>query len=152
MSVEVSTPEAVAKAKMYCSDIEFASQLCGEIAVAEKSNTALSVSLLEAQKMLGRIVIHNSTLRDVLPDHQPTFPLHRALIRFDLPLQRLTRHFLVAKKWKQRFHILRGNLLYYSNKKDGKSDTLEAALSFVQSNPRADMHYCMDLSGLQRFV
>jgi len=80
-------------------------------------------------------------------ERQPAWPLHEALLRFDLPLQRLTTHFLLAKKWKSRFHVLRGRRLYYSDGKKGLADSHEGALAFVRSNPAPDGHYCIDLKG-----
>ena len=82
-----------------------------------------------------------------LLNRQPAWPLHEALLRFDLPLQRLTTHFLVTKKWKPRFHVLRGRRLYYSDGKKGLADLHEGALAFVRSNPAPDGHYCIELKG-----
>ena len=148
ISVQTATPDAFAQAKAYYKDVEFASQLCGEFAAAESSNHALSMPLAEAHKMLGRIVEHNPLLKSSPPDRQPAWPLHDALIRFDLPLQRLTTQFLVTKKWFPRFFVLRGNRLYYSNGKKGHPDSLEGSLAFMRSNPAPDGHYCMDLKGV----
>ena len=127
--------------------MEFASQLCAEFAAAESSNPALSVPLAEAHKMLHRIVEHNALLKSSPPDRQPAWPLHDALIRFDLPLQRLTTQFLVTKKWKSRFHVLRGSRLWYSDGKKGEADSHEGALAFMRSNPAPDGRYCIDLKG-----
>jgi hypothetical protein len=74
--------------------------------------------------------------------------MHEALLRFDLPLQRMTTQFLVTKKWKSRFHLLRGSRLWYSDGKKGEADSHEGALAFMRSNPAPDGHYCMDLKGV----
>jgi hypothetical protein len=42
ISSDVVEPEAVGRAQLYYSDIEFASQLCIEFAAAESSNSELS--------------------------------------------------------------------------------------------------------------
>jgi len=81
-------------------------------------------------------------------DRQPAWPMHEALLRFDLPLQRMTTQFLVTKKWKLRFHLLRGSRLWYSDGKKGEADSHEGALAFMRSNPAPDGHYCMDLKGV----
>ena len=81
-------------------------------------------------------------------DRQPAWPLHEALLRFDLPLQRLTTQFLVTKKWFPRFFVLRGSRLYYSMGEKGHPDSLEGSLAFMRSNPAPDGHYCMDLKGV----
>jgi hypothetical protein len=151
ISVQTATPDAFAQAKAYYNDVEFASQLCSEFAAAESSNHALSMPLAEAHKMLGRIVEHNPLLKSSPPDRQPAWPLHDALIRFDLPLQRMTTQFLVTKKWKSRFHLLRGSRLWYSDGKKGEADSHEGALAFMRSNPAPDGHYCMDLKGVCAF-
>jgi ribosomal protein L13E len=148
ISVQTATPDAFAQAKAYYNDVEFASQLCAEFAAAESSNPALSVPLAEAHKMLGRIVEHNPLLKSSTPDRQPAWPLHDALIRFDLPLQRWTTQFLVTKKWFPRFFVLRGSRLYYSKGEKSEADSHEGALAFMRSNPAPDGHYCMDLKGV----
>ena len=94
----------------------------------------------ECQFFACELCVHTSA------DRQPAWPLHEVLIRFDLPLQRLTTQFLVSKKWKPRFHILRGSRLYYCNGKKGYSDSHEGVLAFVRSNPAPDGQYCMDLN------
>jgi hypothetical protein len=94
--------------------------------------------------MLRRIVEHNPLLESSPPNRQPAWPLHDALIRFDLPLQRWTTHFLVTKKWFPHFFVLRGSRLYYSK----GEDSLEGSLAFMRSKPAPDGHYCMDLMGV----
>ncbi len=148
ISVHTATPEALAQAKAHYKDVEFASQLCAEFAAAESSNHALSVHLAEAHKMLGRIVEHNPLLKSSTPDRQPAWPLHDALIRFDLSLQRLTTKFLVTKKWFPRMFVLRRSRLYYSKGLKGQADSHEGSLAFMRSNPAPDGHYCMDLKGV----
>ena len=147
ISVQIAAPQALARAKAYYSDVEFAMQLCCEFAAAESSNPALSAPLAEAHQMLERIVVHNALLQSSPPDRQPAWPLHEALLRFDLPLQRLTTHFLMTKKWFQRFYVLRGKRLYYSDGNKEHADSHEGALAFVRSNPAPDGRYCIDLKG-----
>jgi ribosomal protein L13E len=152
ISVQTATPDAFAQAKAYYNDVEFASQLCGEFAAAESSNHALSMPLAEAHKMLGRIVEHNPLLKSSPPDRLPAWPLHNALIRFDLPLQRLTTQFLVTKKWFPRFFVLRRSRLYYSKGEKGYPDSLEGSLAFMRSNPAPDGRYCIDLQGMRALL
>ena len=132
----------------YYSDVAFASQLCSEFAHAE-SNLELSAALAQAHTALQLILAHNTADPPTPPsDRQPAWPLHDALIRFDVPLHRLTTHFLLAQKWKPRFVILRGSRLYYSNGKNGNAaDSHEGALAFLRSNPDIDGHYCVSLKG-----
>ena len=148
ISVQTATPDAFAQAKAYYNDVEFASQLCAEFSAAESSNLALSAPLAEAHKMLGRIVEHNPLLKSSPPDRQPAWPMHDALIRFDLPLQRLTTQFLVTKKWFPRDFSLRSSRLYHCDGKNGHPDTAQGTLAFMRSNPAPDGHYCMDLKGV----
>jgi len=150
ISVQTATPDALAQAKAYYNYIEFASQLCAEFAAAESSNPAVSVPLAEAHKILGRIVEHNPLLKSSPPDRQPAWPLHDALIRFDLPLQRYTTQFRVTKKWIPRCFVLRSSRLYYRYLKaeNGQDDSLEGSLAFMRSNPAPDGKFCMDLKGV----
>ena len=80
---------------------------------------------------------------------QPAWPRNEALLRFDLPLQRLTTHFLVFKKWFPRNMLLRGSRLYYSDGKNGHPDTAAGSLAFMRSNPASDGRYCVDLHGIR---
>ena len=91
-------PEARALAKLIYTDVEFASQLCSEFAAAESSNPVLSAHLSKAHDALQLIVEHNAHLKSSPSERQPAWPRHEALIRFDLPLHRLTTHLLVSKK------------------------------------------------------
>jgi hypothetical protein len=75
------------------------------------------------------------------------WPKHKALIRFDLLLQRLTTHFVFSKKWFPRFFCMRGRRLYYSNGRNGHPDTRDGTLAFMQSRPAFDGRYCVDLMG-----
>jgi hypothetical protein len=146
VSVETATPEALDQAKSYYCDVEFAAQLCVEFAAAE-SNPNMKSHLIEAHKMLELIVAHNALLKSSPLVRQPAWPLHEALIRFDMSLQRLTTQYLVTKQWKPRFFLLRGSRLYYSNGKKGHSDSLEGTLAFMMSNPTPDGHCCINLKG-----
>jgi len=148
ISVKDATSQAIAVAKAYLQDIEFASQLCGEFAASE-SNPSLSGPLSDAFKMLNLIVDHNSLLKSFhFPfERQPAWPLHKALLRFDLPLQRLTKDWHLTLKWFPRFFSMRGHHLYYSDGKNGYPDTRDGTLAFVQSNPAPDGRYCVDLKG-----
>ena len=164
---ETSDPEELARAKAYYSDVQFARLLCCEFAAAESSNASLSTPLCKARDTLGLIVAYNTHLsrnaRDTLGAivsyssnstpaphrRQPTWPQHEALLRFDLPLQRLTTQFPMTKKWIPRFLCMRGHRLYMSGSKSIYPDTLEGALAFYRSNPAPDGLYCMDLHGLR---
>ena len=91
LSIKDFTPQALAAAKVYYSSIDLAVQLCKEFAAAERGNAELSKALEHASKLLERIVAHNALLKS--SDVQPAWPRHEALLRFDLPLQRLTSFF-----------------------------------------------------------
>jgi hypothetical protein len=147
ISIQDSTPEALATAKLYYSSIDFAFNLCKELAVAERGNAELSGSLEHASKLLEPIVTHNAHLKSV--DIQPAWPRHQALLRFDLLLQRLTTHLLVSKKWFPRYMSLRGSRLYYSDGNNGHPDTAAGTRAFLQSIPAPDGRYCVDLQGMR---
>ncbi len=91
-----------------------------------------------------------SRARELL-GRKPAWPRHEALLRFDLPLQRLTTQF-ISKKWFQRFFCLRGRLLYHSDGKNGHSNTQDGTLAFVRSNPEPDCHYCVDVKGMSTLL
>ncbi len=94
---------------------------------------------------------------------QPAWPRHKALLRFDLPLQRLTRFFILAKKWKQSCCVLRGRYLYCipslnswccSNRVSANpvpfptnQDSLARMLN--ESSHLPDGHFCADLQGMR---
>jgi hypothetical protein len=80
---------------------------------------------------------------------QPDWPQIEPLLRFDLPLQRLTTHFIFSHQWFTRFFCLRGRRLYYSDGKNGFPDTREGTLEYVGSNPDPDGRYCVELNGAQ---
>ena len=145
LSIKDSTPQALAAAKVYYSSIDFAFNLCKELAAAERGNAELLEPLEHASKLLERIVAHNALLKS--SDLEPAWPRHEALVRFDLTLQRLTTHFLVSKKWFLRNMSLRGSRLYYSDGNNGHPDTAAGTLAFMRSNPAPDGRYCMDLKG-----
>lgn len=63
VSMKDATSEAIAMAKAYLHNIEFASQLCVEFAAAESSNSALSERIADAGKMLDLIIEHNLLLK-----------------------------------------------------------------------------------------
>jgi serine/threonine protein kinase len=138
----------VAAAKAYYSDVEFASQLCSEFAAVETGNPAMASLLSEAHSKLQLIVVHNAHLKSPLSERQPAWPQHEALMRFDLPLQRLTTFFAVTKKWFPRFFCMRGRRLYYSDGEIGHPDTQDGTLAFMLSNPAPDGRYCIDLQGM----
>jgi hypothetical protein len=150
ISIKDSTPEALAAAKLYYSSIDFAFNLCKELASVERGNSKLSEPLEHASKLLERIVAHNALLKS--SDLQPAWPRHEALLRFDLPLQRLTTHLLVFKKWFPRNMSLRGSRLYYSDGNNGHPDTAAGTLAFMQSNPAPDGRYCVDLQGMRALL
>jgi hypothetical protein len=140
-------PAMLAQARLYYSDVEFASQLCREFAAAKRGDAELSSRLSQAHDALQLIVDHNPLLRSPPSGRQPAWPRHEALILFDLPLLRLTPQYMFTKKWISRFFVLRGSRLYYSNGKSGHPDSLEGSLAFMRSNPKPDGHYCLDLTG-----
>ena len=149
ISVSSATPQALALARAYYSDIKIAYELCSEFAAAESSNPKLSTHLAHACKILELFVAHNAFLQFSNSSRQAA-PLPEALIRFELPLLRLTTQYLVTKKWFPRFYVLRGSRLYYSS--NGGSDRADAesrksTLDFMQSQPVADGRYCIDLKG-----
>ena len=154
LSADSAEPEALALAKLNYTDIEFASQLCSEFAAAESSNPDLSAHLSQAHDALQLIVKHNTHLKssESPSECQPAWPRHEALIRFDLPLHRLTTHLLVSKKWFLRHFSLRGRCLYYSDGKNGHPDSAEGTLAFMQSNPAPDGRYCIDLQGTRALL
>jgi hypothetical protein len=100
--------------------------------------------------LLERIVAHNAILKS--SELQPGWPRHEALLRFDLPLQRLTTHLLVFKKWFPRNMSLRGSRLYYSGGNNGHLDTAAGTLAFMRSNPAPDGRYCVDLQGMRALL
>ena len=155
LSAVSAEPEARALAKLICTEVEFASQLCSEFAAAESSsNPNLSEHLSKAHDALQLIVEHNAHLKssESPSEHQPAWPRHEALIRFDLQLHRLTTHLLVSKKWFSRHFSLRGSRLYYSDGKNGHPDTAEGNLAFMRSNPEPDGRYCIDLQGMRTLL
>jgi hypothetical protein len=127
--------------------VEFASQLCSEFAAAERGDAKLSSRLSQAHDALQLIVDHNTLLQSPTSERQPAWPRHKTLQRFDLPLQRLTTHLLVSKKWFPRNMSLRGSRLYYSDGNNGHPDTAAGTLAYMQSNPAPDGRYCLDLKG-----
>lgn len=164
---ESSDPEELNRAKAYYSDVQFARILCCQFAAAEWNNPKVSKPLCNARDTLGLIVAYNThlssrartTVGAVVPydtlitsapsSRQPTWPRHEALLRFDLPVHRLTTQklsFPKTKKWVPRFLSLRGHFLYMSGSKS-IPDTIEGTLAFYKSNPAPDGHYCMDLHG-----
>jgi hypothetical protein len=147
--METAAPHDLAAARQYYSSVQFAFQLCREFAAAE-ANVELSTALDDACKMLERIVAHNALLK--CSDCQPTWPRHTALLRFDLPLHRLTTHCVVSRKWLPRFFSLRGSRFYYSVGKNGHPDTAEGTLAFMQLDPVPDGHYCVDVKGMRAAV
>ena len=74
------------------------------------------------------------------------------LLRFDLPLQRLTTQYIFTKKWFPRFFVLRGSRLYYSDGNNGHPDTAAGSLAFMRSNPAPDGRYCVDLHGMRALL
>jgi len=66
-----SNPATLARAQLYYSDVEFASQLCSEFAAAERSDAELSSRLSQAHDALQLIVDHNPHLRSPPSGRQP---------------------------------------------------------------------------------
>jgi hypothetical protein len=147
LSIQDSTPQVLAAAKMYYSSIDLAFQLCKEFAAAERGNAELLEPLERASKLLERIVAHNALLKS--SDFQPAWPKHEALLRFDLLVQRLTTHFRLGKKWFPRYMSLRGSRLYYSDGKNGHPDTAAGTLAFMRLKPAPDGRYCVNLQGMR---
>ncbi len=102
----------------------------------------------EAHSKLQLIVVYNAHLKSPLSERQPAWPRHEALMRFDLPLQRMTTFFAVTKKWFPRFFCMRGRRLYYSDGNNGHPDSQDGTLAFMRSNPAPDGRYCVDLQGM----
>jgi hypothetical protein len=148
ISADSVDADQLALGRAFYTDVEFASQLCSEFAAAERSNLELSSFFSKANDALRIILQHNAHLKDYLPSkRQPAWPPHQTLIRFDMNLQRLTRHCLFMKRWTPRFFILRGHQMYYSSGRRGHPKSLEGSLAFMRSNPAPDGHYCVDLRG-----
>jgi len=120
------------------------------VAAMESSLEAVLVNhrsqLQQLRKLISSLTALALRTRAFL-NRQPAWPLHEALLRFDLPLHLWERHWFVSKKWFPRFFILRGRRLYYSDGKKGLADSHEGALAFARSNPAPDGHYCIDLKG-----
>ena len=145
-----ASPHDVAAARQYYSSVEFAFQLCREFAAAEASDGELSAALGNACEMLERILAHNALLK--CSDCQPTWPRHTALLRFDLPLHRLTTHNDASREWFPRFFLLRGSRLYFSDGTQGHPDSREGTLAFMQLDPAPDGRYCVDVQGMRAAV
>jgi hypothetical protein len=139
--------DQLALGRAFYTDVEFASQLCREFAAAERCNLELSSCFSKANDTLHIILQHNAHLKELPSKRQPAWPPHQTLIRFDMNLQRLTRHYLFTKRWTPRFFVLRGHHMYYSSGKRGHPNSLEGSLAFMRSNPAPDGHYCLDLRG-----
>jgi hypothetical protein len=150
LSPETASPHDVAAARQYYSSVEFAFQLCREFAAAEASDGELSAALGSACEMLERIVAHNALLK--CSDCQPAWPRHTALLRFDLPLHRLTTHDDASREWFPRFFSLRGTRLFFSDCTQGHPDSREGTLAFMQLDPAPDGRYCVDLQGMRAAV
>jgi hypothetical protein len=99
----------------------------------DSSNASLSALIARARELLGR---------------QPAWPVHEELLCFDLPLNRLTTHFFVTKKWFPRYFCMRGCRLYYADGSNGYPDNREGTLEFLRSKPAPDGRYCVDLQGM----
>jgi hypothetical protein len=149
LSPETAAPQDLAAARQFYSSVEFGFQLCREVASAEASDRELSAAMRNACAMLERIVANNALLK--CSDCQPTWPRHTALLRFDLPLQRLTTKFF-SKKWFPRFFSMRSSRLYYSDGKNGHPDTEEGTLAFMKLDPAPDGRYCVDVQGMRAAV
>jgi hypothetical protein len=149
LSPETASPLDLAAAQQNYSSVDFAFQLCREFA-AQASDRELSAALGNACETLECIVAHNALLKCSVC--QPAWPRHTTLLRFDLPLYRLTAHYVLSKKWFTRFFSLRSSHLYYSDGKNGQSDTAEGTLAFMQLDPAPDGRYCVDVQGMRAAV
>ena len=89
---------------------------------------------------------------EALVQEQPSWPKVTHLHRFTLPLQRhTTRMKFFVKKWFPRWFVLSNGRLYYSDGKNGHSDSKEGTLSFVRSNPSPSRRHCLGLAGDSTF-
>ena len=131
----------LAQARLAVPEIEAAQSAA---TVANDHSKAAELQALRASFRLG--------LSDALLQEQPGWPLVIALQRFDLPLHRLTTHYVLSKKWFPRFFSLRGCRLYYSDGKNGHPDTAEGTLAFLQLDPAPDGRYCVDVQGMRAAV
>ena len=171
ISLETATSDASAAAVAYYSDVEFAVQLCQEFIAEEVPNNPVAVALKDACDVFRRILSLQqqptaksqlltalnaagpradpslTSRASALLNRQPTWPLHEALIRFNVPLFRQKRSWLGSKQWYQRFYVLRGRRLYHSNGKNGFPDSRIGTFAYVQSKPVPDQHCCINLSG-----
>jgi hypothetical protein len=92
-------------------------------------------------------LIDLSSKAETLLQDPSVWPSVTPLLRFSLPLLRLTTQMLITKRWIQRNFILNGSRLCYADGKNGYPDSREGTLAFSLSNPSPDGRYCTDLSG-----
>jgi hypothetical protein len=83
---------------------------------------------------------------ETLQQEHPVCPAVATLHRFDLQLQRHTKH-LMSKKWFPRFFMLKDGRLYYSDGKNAHPDSREGTVAFVRSRPAPDGRYCVNITG-----
>jgi hypothetical protein len=107
--------DALGHAQQYYANTEFAYQLCNEFAAAESSDPKLRARLRQASDALKLIVDHNTHLQTPPSQHQPAWPRHEALLRFDLPL-----HLLQSGTWTLRDFSLQDS--FYLHHSDDKNE------------------------------
>lgn len=137
----VTLETLLAQARLAVSEIEAAQSAA---TAAKDYSKAAELQALRASFRLG--------LADAVLQGQPGWPLVTELHRFDLPLHRLTTHYVVSKKWFPRFFLLRGSLLYFSDGTQGHPDSREGTLAFMQLDPAPDGRYCVDVQGMRAAV
>jgi uncharacterized protein with PIN domain len=113
----------LAQARLAVPDIEAAQSAA---TAAKDYSKAADLQAMRASFRLG--------LADALLQEQPAWPLVTALLRFDLPLHRLTTKFM-SKKWISRHFVLCNGRLYHADGDDGYPDSRDGTLSLVRSNP-----------------
>jgi hypothetical protein len=137
---ESSTSSSSALPVAYYNNVEFASQLCEEMARLPIEDDG-TIHLTNARDQLQRLLASHprSTAKDQLTSAQePAWPRHEFLIRFDHPLHRLT-----GEEWKSAFYVLRAGRLYHCDGCNGHADSHEGVLAFMRSKPALDGHYCI---------
>jgi hypothetical protein len=134
-----STSVVSTAAISYYDDVEFALQICEELArlPVEDDGESYQRSRDQLQRLLA------SQQRPIATDQlksarEPAWPRHELLIHFDRPLHRLA-----GEEWKSAFYALRSGRLYHCDGGNGHAASHDAVLAFIRSKPALDGHYCI---------
>ena len=134
--------EAKKQHALQAGDIPFAKSIISQL---QQHESEAAIRLQNVDAISSELSALVSRAQDLLDSS--AWPKHQALLRFDLPLQRFTTHMMFSKKWFPRFFCMRSSRLYYSDGKNGHSDTRDGTLAFMRSNPAPAGRYCVDLKG-----